>query len=147
MEIKKDQQLASVLDKTDWKDEIQKFLTKMIESKGTLGYSRSVEKAKQALAITFPNWDAYTEINTKVNEIKKKYFLEFVTWVTIHRRDWEYLEQCEIKRWEFIEKRDNEINIYLDNIAGERRMLLYGSKTQRSGTPLKKPGTNEDDMV
>lgn len=135
-------ELASILDKTDWRKTIQHALEHMVYSRGTLGYTHAVRLAIAALAITYPNWDAYNTIHMEINKIIRKKKLELKIWVIEHRIELAYPWYRKIESINWEQALCDEISDYLLNTAGLKRMLLYGIKQHHGGTQAKIPGVN-----
>lgn len=134
--------LSSILDKTDWRSVVQDTLEHSVYAKGSTGYKHSVRSAISALAIKFPNWDAYTIIHTNVKKIVQKHKLLLKLWIIDNQDEWDDPWSRYQRIIDYEQKLCEEVDDYLRNLTGTRRMLLLGSKTTHSGTQGNLPGVN-----
>lgn len=138
---------VSVLDKTDWRDTIHKTLERAVFQIGHGDtFVRSVETAIEAIVSDYPGWNAVTEVNKIVASTVKKYETMLDRDImTNHIRDWQYPWVKVLVITKYQNAMYREILREVKNVAGRRRMLLWGVRHTVKGRQMSDDGTETVD--
>lgn len=122
-----ERQTASILDKTDWRKSIQKYVDQCIMSIGTTYFYANVEKLVASIYADFPNWDARVSLNKQIDKINEEYMVAIRDHMDKYIDYWLHPG----KRCTFVP--DINHRYYMDifrvvfNMLAKRRMLLWGA--------------------
>ncbi len=128
---------ASILDKTDWRKSIHKYLDQCIYAEGTIHYPKAVEQLVSAVAAPFPNWDARKLINTELKRLKAEYKLEISKSIEKNPDYWVHPGKRLTIEPDVINSYYKDIFEFIKAILASKRMMLWGVKKTQGGTPLK----------
>lgn len=122
-----ERQTASILDKTDWRKSIQRYVDQCIQTIGTIHFPNAVEKLVASIYADFPNWDARIFLNQEINKINLEYDIAIKKHMEKYIDYWVHPG----KRLTFVP--DIIASYYTDifrvvfNMLAKRRMLLWGA--------------------
>jgi len=129
-------QSASILDKTDWRRSIHKYLDQCISLEGTVYYPNAVNRLKSAVSAEFPNWDAKKKINNKIKELKKEYKIEINRSVERNPEFWVHPGKRLTLEPDIVNSFYKDLFEYIKDLLAEKRMLLWGIKKTPGGKPM-----------
>lgn len=129
-------QTASILDKTDWRKSIHRYLDYCIITEGTVFYPGAVNRLKSAVATEFPNWDAKKYINKHIEKLKVIYRAEIKKSVERNPEYWIHPGKRLTIEPDIINEFYKDIFDYIMDLLAKKRMLLWGVKKTPGGTPM-----------
>lgn len=125
---------ASFLDKTDWRKTIHRELEAAVNSKGSIYYPRSIDSLMDAVAATYPGFNAEKQIRDKLNRLEKKYTQAEKLWLQLNptkRRAQKYLYTKDLRN-----RLSHDMFEFIKNLCARKRMLLWGTKKIEGGTQM-----------
>ena len=125
-------QTASILDKTDWRKIIQKYLDQCIALEGSIYYSTAVKRLISAVAATFPNWDARSIINKHISKLRKEYSATIDEWVDRHPDYWIHPGKRLTIEPDIVNAFYKDIYDFIIDLLAIKRMLLWGNIESRA---------------
>lgn len=131
---------ASILDKTDWRKSIHKYLDLCVMAEDTVYYPKRVKSLVSAVAANFPNWDARTEINNRIDELNKYYKQKIKEFINKNPDYWVHPGKRLTVEPDIINAYYKDIFEFIKNMLAEKRMLLWGGRKTIGGTQLEDEG-------
>lgn len=129
-------QSASILDKTDWRKSIHKYLDNCVAVEGTLKYPQSVKSLVSAVAGTFPNWDAKKAIDGYIKKLNEEYKQKIDKFVSDNPDYWVHPGKRLTIEPDIVNAYYRDIFNFIFNMLAEKRMLLWGGRTITGGTQM-----------
>lgn len=120
-------QTASILDKTDWRKVIQKYLDKCISAEGSINYPNSVNQLISAVAATFPNWNSRKTINKYMQKLRQEYSETIEKWVDRHPDYWIHPGKRLTIEPDIVNSFYKDVYDFIFDLLATKRMLLWGN--------------------
>lgn len=136
-------EMSSILDKMDWRKNIQKYLDQCITAEGTINYPMRVKQLIDGVAAEYPNFDARTEIKNYIKKLDKKYTILINFKISENPEEWLHPGKRQINEPEIIHAYYHDVFEFILNMVARKRMLLYGSKKKHGGAQMNIPGVEE----
>lgn len=129
-------EVSSILDKMDWRKNIQKYLDQCVMAEGTINYPLRVKQLVAGVAAEYPNFNARRIIKEYIKKLDKRYAVLINTKIIINPEEWLHPGKRQINEPDLIHAYYRDIFELIINLVAKKRMLLYGIKQIRGGKQM-----------
>lgn len=129
-------EVSSILDKMDWRKNIQKYLDQCVLAEGTINYPLRVKQLVAGVAAEYPNFDARKIIKDHIKKLDKKYTILINIKIVTNPEEWFHPGKRQINEPDLIHAYYHDVFEFIINLVAKKRMLLYGTKRIHGGKQL-----------
>lgn len=113
-------------EKTDWKNDVRKALVAPSFATNEWDFKRLVDSSVNILALTYPGWNAFKEVNAEIEKIKSKHNAALVKWCDSNLNAGKFVKRRAELHSDLL--MHDEIWTYLKNYAAKYGMLIEGPR-------------------
>jgi hypothetical protein len=138
-------EVSSILDKMDWRKNIQKYLDNCVLSEGTINYPTHVKQLIAGVAAEFPNFNAEILIKSYIKILNKKYSTLIMLQIENNPEEWLHPGKRQINEPDMVHAYYRDIFKFIINLVARKRMLLYGTKKIHGGKQMNVSSNIDED--
>lgn len=127
---------ASILDKTDWRRSIHKYLDACVAAEGTIKYPGAVRSLVSAVAATFPNFNAKRLIDEFIDDLNIHYKKQITIFIEAYPDYWIHPGKRLTVEPDIVNAYYKDIFEFVKDLLARRRMLLWGIKELPGGEQM-----------
>lgn len=128
--------VASFLDKTDWRKSIHKCLDLCVSAEGTIYYPQRVKSLVSAVAAPFPNFNARKIIGDYLEKLDLDYKEKIEEFVEKYPDYWIHWGKRKMIEPDIVDCYFHDIFDFIFCLLAERRMLLMGPRKISGGSQM-----------